>query len=255
MKRVTFITACWKRPQILAIYEEAMHRFISQSKYECYNAYVLSPDEDDNSYKLFEIASKNFSYQCHFPNKPLGAKWNYLLEQVIEKIDSDYYVIMGSDDIHNLTAWKHYEYIIDNGLDYGGHNSLKFYDTIKGKCVKWKSNTKIAGCGTILSRKLVKECFPLWASDINKGLDASRTRRIESYGYKPHIFDSKYCITDLKSDVNIGAFDKFERKQYNRKTATYKSVKESTIELDFTEQELKMIYELKRIKKQNTHRS
>jgi len=254
MKTVTFITACWKRPEILAVYEQAMHRFIQQSKYKCFTAYVISPNEDNDWLKIAETVSRDYSYQYYFSNSPLSHKWNFLLEKAMDEIDSDYYVIMGSDDIHSLDAWKHYELIIDNEYDYGGHNSLIFHDVISGEAVKYKSEVKIAGCGTILSKRLVKECFPLWPDNTDKGLDVPRDRKIHSFGYKLFVFNDAYCLIDLKSDTNINGFERFKRKQHITLMNNYRKPNQTLIENLIPELEFKMINELKRTKRKNLNR-
>ena len=153
--KVLIYTAMWERHEIANIFSIGIKRFIDDAPngIECEVLAVCSTKES------IELCKKHEFNYIEADNKPLGKKWNKGLNYAINKLDFDYVLIMGDDDLISSEAWNYYEPYLNANIDYFGFNSIYFYSVKTKDCLmfeyKEKYKHKLIGCGRMISRKAI----------------------------------------------------------------------------------------------------
>ncbi len=156
---------------------------------------------------------KKITHYFDYSNKPLGAKWNYGLQQA-KHIDFEYLLITGSDDIFSPGL---IEFLAEKRVHYAGLLDFYFYDIERDLlkyCPGLRYNRKGEphGAGRIIHRSVLEALgWRLWDDHLNSGLDASMTRKflkLDISAFFTHIPKGMYAV-DLKSSDNIHTIEEY----------------------------------------------
>lgn len=146
-------------------------------------------------------------------NKPLGKKWNKGLE-ICRNYSFDYLVITGSDDIFSTSLWKWYETL---DVHYAGFTDLYIHDSGRIKYFNGYSRNRIGepqGSGRAFHRSVLDALnWKLWDDDLNIGLDASITKRINKLSISSKIIkliDNDFVCLSLKSKENLHSIHEYD---------------------------------------------
>jgi len=208
MIKIAVITTAYKRPLILDLF---LKNFISVKrdiKEWCDLQLFIAGDEEINYGK---VEGCTF---IRFENKPLGKKWNSLLDFTK---GFDYNFVTGSDDIFNAQLFESYKPYIYSGYDYLGLLDSYYYYIYYADCIRYSEGYKGArqgepdGGGRLIHKSIIEKLrYKLWDDEIDSGLDWSMTKRIKPFITKSKFLNGKergaYFI-DIKSDVNITHFN------------------------------------------------
>jgi hypothetical protein len=152
--KILVYTAMYNRPKVSALFATAIKRFIAEApknvKVEVY-ATVSEPDSQ------IVCINNGFHYAKH-PNKPLGRKWNAGMLFCLQKLNFDYALIMGDDDIISSNAWPIIMEQIEHGNPYFGFQSIYFVNSEKPQAARFtyrgkSDNDKLIGCGRFISKE------------------------------------------------------------------------------------------------------
>lgn len=154
----------------------------------------------------------NGVYLIH-ENKPLGKKWNYGL-QFCKSIKFDYLIITGSDDFFCPNLWAFYK---DLSVHYFGLLDLYFVDGLRVKyCPGFKLNRfgEPHGAGRAIHRSVLEALnWKLWDDEINIGLDASMTEKLNQLEMQTKfikIKDYGFYAADIKSSDNLHSISEYD---------------------------------------------
>ncbi len=206
------VTAIWGRPNITRLFLDHFQilKEYDTERFEL-DLVVVGSDVGADQDVLDE-------YECHYiqaPNRPLGAKWNSALKKA-EKLDWEYLLILGSDDLISPATLELYLSYINLGHDFIGFRDLFIYSTLTKNLKYWmgyqgQRKGESCGAGRLLHRSLVKAChFYLWEFRRNAGLDGSMMRKLNKIEHNPAILSMKredVMILDVKSRLNMGSFE------------------------------------------------
>lgn len=188
MWKIVVLTCAYKRTEIFK-------KFVDNVPYK-----LVVVGDEQNQQEL-----KNGVYLLH-ENKPLGKKWNYGL-QFCKNMDFDYLVITGSDDLFCPNLWQWYQTI---NVHYAGLLDLYFIDGLRVKyCAGFNKNRygEPHGAGRVLHRSVLEELdWTLWDDNINIGLDASMTTRLQRLDMQTQfikIKDMGFVAADIKTSENL----------------------------------------------------
>lgn len=197
----------YKRPAISELFLMALKRFVIASGYECKLITIISESESFYNTLMYKKGGLIVSHN----NFPLSNKWNYGIEKALT-LGWDYLFLTDDDDFYNHELWEVYKPHIEAKADYIGLRSNYFYDLPTGEAVSFRfPMERMTGCGRMLSRKLVEDCFPLMESGLNSGLNNNMDERILAKGYKRTLIDYKYPLAlDIKCKQNIWQINNYQ---------------------------------------------
>lgn len=151
-------------------------------------------------------------------NHPLSHKFQHGVNQ-LRNIKFDYLMILGSDDLPN------FHYILqatDYATDHAGAGCTDLYVTCSRSKIThyWKGyengrKNETIGAGRTFTRNFCEKIdFGFWVGNPkNKGLDSRMRNNINKLegcymrGFK--LLDGNSRMTDIKSNQNLGAFNKY----------------------------------------------
>jgi len=238
--KITIVMPVWRRAEILKIVLKQLSKFIDFNKdlFEFRTVFVLS-NEDPEHFELFRNIMYFKKYDLtivNYSNDFVSDKTNAGFHEAMKE-DFDYIMNIGSDDlIHEflLTLYKPYFKI---KKPFFGINSLYITDFESKKTVFYKSyNSPFAvGAGRMISREVMNKVYAkyskLYPEGLQRVLDANSAKRIHKLNYGCAVLDSGQFpyIVDLKSDININDFEKFDK--YKGSTDIEKNIVLNTYEL------------------------
>jgi len=215
-KKITFVTAVWKRPEIFDLFAKGINHLIENNP-DVEIKVCVTGSEGNRSKKMVEQAG--FLYR-EAKNEPLGRKMNQA-SLLAKSTNADYYILVGSDDVISDSLFKRYIDFMDYGYDYIYVTDCYFYNIETGKALYWGGYTKkhnrghALGAGRVLSKHVMKKIgFKCWYDNkLNHVLDTAFDKIVE-----PHIKSrkalncrqEKVFILDIKSDVNMTPFQVWE---------------------------------------------
>lgn len=150
-------------------------------------------------------------------NEPLGAKHNSALALALTK-DWDALIVLPSDDFIDARYMALAAAAIDGGAEYVVPRSCALYDKATGRSCLLSQREPVVGnlsfgAGRVLSRGLVERIGDeLWTPHKGRGLDTDSNARIIANGGRATLVglgDGIPCLTDIKTDVNLWAYDKW----------------------------------------------
>lgn len=207
--RIRVITAIWDRHDVLRVFAQGIKRLLEDKRFELTITSGCSKQED------YDVAESLGLCPVMTVNTPLGKKFNSVMKFAMED-QWDYALILGSDD---LISNDGLQALIDLNCDHSGVDKMVAVNSFDGSAVTFKLQNKLLrliGAGRLVSRealeKTMQKSGPLWAMDINRGLDYSMEQNLISAGYKPRILRrDKVDVVDIKSLVNINGYDALYR--------------------------------------------
>jgi len=145
-----------KRHTVSRLWALGITRFIKAAP-EGVECQVLVVASEDDSVPL----CTEFGFEIHrHPNQPLGKKFNSGLQYAMEKLNWDYLLLMGDDDLISNEAWAHYLPVMQQGFPYFGFNSIYFYSPAQQKARLFSyamqgCPDKLIGCGRVFRRDIL----------------------------------------------------------------------------------------------------
>lgn len=124
---ITIVTAAWQRPKRLEL---------CLMNWKALNPMPVilvatSPNDDETVRLCQRYGALHFT--C--PNEPLGAKWNNATQTAGRQHPSDYYLILGSDDLISQKLWDYYN---SYSGDYTGLLDFYFHNLTDKRTLHWK---------------------------------------------------------------------------------------------------------------------
>lgn len=153
-------------------------------------------------------------------NDDLGHKMNVGVDRAL-KMDFDYLMNLGSDDIITKELLDEYEEHIENNLPMFGVTKVCFFDS-KTKELKEVNYGHLIGAGRMIRRDVVEKFATsngkatMYDKGIERGLDNNSRKRFLSVAMRELSLNGN-MIVDIKSDENIWSFEdlKGETKDLN----------------------------------------
>jgi hypothetical protein len=238
MKTLIYIP-CWKRPEILTYCLIGLNNLYKLNT-NIEVAFVLS-ENDPCFYVLQNTIKDNLDknivrYIIKLPfNDPLGLKMNEGLKQV-EKIDFDYLMNLGSDDLLNPLIFSIYEPYFAKKTLYFGVNHAFFIDFYTKKTVKMRLNDSfvVFGAGRMIHKSILEQMnFKIYDSECVQGLDTNSSYliRICTSVTPATVKTAIPMILDIKTNTNINHFDFVEKAAGISQHDSEKILKHFNIEL------------------------
>lgn len=229
--KILYLTAIYRRPAISQLFFMSLKRFIEASGHES-KIVCATSDADISGFENLKMGIEFVYYK----NEPLSEKWTAALVAAMRK-EWDYLFITGSDDFFSHELWQAYKPYIETGEDYFGMDLILFYDLMTKRLTQFKYPfERLIGCGRMISRKCVEDCFPLWESGLNTGLDRNSENKILLKNYQRKIIPAKYpLMLDIKTKENIWKFNSYLA--FNRPTTV-------TLDTFLTKQEQEFMNEI-----------
>jgi hypothetical protein len=219
LKRVVFLTCTFGRTKVSEIYKQNLINLENcfHKKYIFQNVIV----DSENSNKYLFADDKRFEYY-NYSNQPLSNKFNFGCK-MLREVDFDYVIILGSDDIIDNNVFTLYDENMDKSFDIIGMLDVYIFDPKQLKAYYWGGYPKkhkrfgeSVGMGRCLSKKIVENLnYELWEDGLNKSLDKSMMKRIQSLSQSISISSSYFRIKevgvacDIKTKNNITKLDEF----------------------------------------------
>jgi hypothetical protein len=210
--KICIITAMWKRPEVWNMFKRGVERLRTIEGLEV----VVSVTGSEGA-RSKALCREDWITYTEIRNDPLGAKMNQASIQA-EQTNSDYYLLMGSDDVVGTDLMHLYLKYIKEGYDYLYLLDCYFFD-IKSKCGMYWGGYRMEtnhlhplGAGRLLSHSLMKKLdFQCWYDvELSGQLDKAMNEKLALIRPKAR---SIHCLTegvfmlDIKSDENMTEFD------------------------------------------------
>lgn len=208
--KFAIVTAVWKRPEIFEMFAAAIKKLHHD---ELEIIVIVAGSEGQKTRRM--VNKHGFLY-IETPNFPLSNKMNQTTLSAV-KSGAKYVLCVGSDDLITQELLNRYVLSIKKNVDFAAVTDFYFYDTKTDVFAYWsgyKDKKRIGhtcGAGRMLSRALLMKmnCKP-WSENINKGLDSSMSKRLNTIIHKSDVFSLKsenLFAFDVKSDMNITKFE------------------------------------------------
>jgi hypothetical protein len=179
--KILIITAVWQRHDLTKVVLDYYGRMAASSDGRI--SLLAVGSEGEVSRKMCE--SRGWAY-TEFKNRPLSHKWSALVKEA-RKMDFDFLVIAGSDDLLSRSLIEYYDRVYSADADYMlGLKDLYFY--MMSSEESWHFHgydvLKTIGAGRCLSRKVLDMCGwrPWYIYVINRGLDTHCSRYLARCG-------------------------------------------------------------------------
>lgn len=146
--KILFFLAVWKRPEITELCFMGLQRLMKRGSVQ-----ALAVISEDSMIPLCKKYGINFIMH---ENEPLGKKKNAGLNAAM-KMDFDYLIELGSDDVILDDIFEVYKPLMDRGEDFFGSNRLLFVDTSTATCRDYIAEEAQYGYGWGLGRVMSKK--------------------------------------------------------------------------------------------------
>jgi len=210
---VSFVTGMWKRPEVFEIFAKGIKHI--QDNTPIIVHCIVAGSEGSTS----RIQAERYGFHyIETNNYPLSDKMNQPL-QIAKKLNSDYVICLGSDDVMELRLFNEYLYWMNKGYDFIGLLDFYFLNLPKDKAVYWKGyrgprKGDTVGAVRCLSKWLLNQLdWELWQNGLMKGLDASMKRKLADLNYrekKIRLKDLGLYAMDIKTEENITEFKQYD---------------------------------------------
>lgn len=154
--------------------------FIERTQSLGLKLFAVTSTEDPESAEM--CREYGVDYVIH-KNSPLGAKWNKGIEHAL--FQSDYVVIMGSDDLMTQSYLDAVIPKMAEGVPFGGIDSIYMVEhgnESKAAVLKYKGVKKMLGCGCFISSKALRSVATRvkvrYTGSIDKGFVKTPTLQI-----------------------------------------------------------------------------
>lgn len=150
--KILFFLAVWKRPEITELCFMGLKRLMKHLK-----ARTLAVISEKSMIPLCKKYGIDF---IEHDNEPLGRKKNAGLTAAM-KMDFDYLIELGSDDLILNTLFEYYFPLMRQGEDFFGSNRLLFIDATDGQVRDYTAQEATYGygwgLGRCMSRKMIEK--------------------------------------------------------------------------------------------------
>lgn len=204
---VVFVTAVWGRLAVTRVWWAAAVRSALQLNAKGIKTRIVVGGSEPEHRALCE---ENGGEWVETPNRPLGAKWNNICEAAFKETDSEYMLVLGSDDVMSPAMVDGYVIPIKKGTPYAGLQSCNFYNTANGRLFNFSQFGVTVGCGRLLHRNLLKLAeYRPWNETKEKGLDRSMDDKILRGNVLVEKLTTNVArwIVDIKSQENIWSYN------------------------------------------------
>ena len=201
LDRTVILLPVWKRKEITLL----CFKYLKQLK-EKYNFEVMCVVSE--SWAKMEAFNHGFKW-VEVSNDDLGHKMNVGVDAVM-KLDFDYMMNLGSDDIINEKLFDIYKPYINKGVDMFGITKVTFIDS-QTKEAKVCDYQIMIGAGRMISKKYLEqfvirnESSIMYDKGINKGLDMNSMKKFIASHTEIETEDN--LIVDIKGKDNIWIYD------------------------------------------------
>ena len=212
--KLTIVTPIYKRPDIFSIYCTNILHIISRSDIDIQVVIIGS-----EGIESFNRTPSQFHYIEWF-NVPLAMKWQQGLNYAKET-DTDYVMILGSDDIFDINLFREMEKAMRERFDYIGLTDRYFYEFNDRTLTFWDGykgvlKGRFAGSGRILSRKLLDKIdWKPWYLGKNTGLDKMLSEKIKPFIEKKKGISCLDCdgvMVGIKTYENLNKYVNYQDK-------------------------------------------
>jgi hypothetical protein len=217
--KLAIVTSVWKRPEIFEMFAKGVNNLINK----CNNfeiTIVVSGSEWLESHKM--VTDHGFTY-IEVPNEPLAAKVN-ASTYACKKLNIDYVICVGSDDIISPELLNEYEKYMRKGIDFIGVTDCYFYDVTSKKSLYWGGYTEnyrkghTVGAFRALSARILSlwDWMP-WENRDSNGLDRSMQDKLKKTPHSIHTFNMKSLglfALDIKSSTNMTKFRQWDNSNF-----------------------------------------
>jgi len=207
---VTITTMIWKRHDIFELWANGVHR-LKRDFPEIKIDVLIAGSEGKSSKDMVE--KHGFTY-IEVPNSPLGAKANARLN-ASKQFDSDYIVLVGSDDIISSNCFLLMLCNMAKGYDEIAPMDIYYYNTVDNKAYyshgyQNKRKGEPIAVGRCLSKSILdKAGWQLWSNTALQYLDGWSRDKIKKHRTSKLYYscrESGVVICDIKSEVNMTPF-------------------------------------------------
>lgn len=209
--KLQVIIPLWKRPHITKICFDNLKKLISEIEHEVSVLCIISEPE-------YIMMCNEYGFNWVFAaNDPLGKKLNTGIRYALDKYKFDYLMTMNSDSVIDSKLFKKYYDDLFFKKDFFGVSRVTFINSKTWDAVDYNYGLSILGVGKCIKRELVKKAFDelgqLYRPDANRGLDDGMFDNLIKVKASPYIVEYEgQLVYDVKSDVNIHPFEKFEKR-------------------------------------------
>jgi hypothetical protein len=217
--KVGIVSAVWGREFIFQLFAKGITHLI-KSIPEIDFEVIIAGSEKERSKKMVE--NWGFKY-IEMPNEPLASKHN-ATTLLAGKLNCDYVLCLGSDDIIHPDLMKSYIKYMKKGFDYIGVLDFYFYDTITKKCSYWggymdeRRKNHTCGAGRLISKRLLTLWnWKPWEIKDSKVLDNSMQTKLKATPHSIRTFylkDENVFGLDIKSSTNMTPFALWDNTVY-----------------------------------------
>lgn len=207
--KILVFTPIYKRHEIVRLWHQGVLRLKNfwPEKIEVEVFAVCSNKEDEALLKEL-----NVNY-CYTENRPLGKKHNNGLKEAL-KLDFDYLMQLGSDDVILPELLEYYLYWMQRGIPVFGVDKCYFTNlkTVRlFQLLKDKYNHLVGAARMIKREVLEKAKGQLWPDDFEKGLDFGSQMKMVNLGYAPfRVNIPESMVMDIKSNINIWSYERIK---------------------------------------------
>lgn len=206
--KICIVTAMWKRPEIWNMFKRGVERLREIDGLE---VVVSVTGSEGNRSKA--LCREDWIIYTEFKNDPLGAKMNQASIQA-EQTKSDYYLLLGSDDIVGTDLMHVYLKYLKEGYEYLYLLDCYFFDVVSKCGLYWggyrmeHNSQHPLGAGRLLSHNIMKQLsFRCWHDVKMSGvLDQAMNEKMAQIRPKArgiHCLSEGVFMLDIKSDENM----------------------------------------------------
>lgn len=193
---------------------QRIHDAFEAIEIEMHTVFVVSNDEDEEVVNTYRRRSDVIRHE----NKPIGAKHNYSANWILQHLDFDYFMEMGSDDVMSTPGVFITAGLMKMGLPFFGYTTLYVTEAHTRRTKLFKGST-VFGAGRCIRydvyRHTLETLGKIWDDDKNRGLDGSSMNNIQKtckINIRTFHLPSP-IIADIKTDENINTFESFPGKE------------------------------------------
>lgn len=217
--KVGIVSAVWGRPDIFQLFAKGITHLI-RSTPEIDFEVIIAGSEKEVSKKM--VSGWGFNY-IEIANDPLASKHN-ATTMMAGKLNCDYVLCLGSDDIIHPELMQVYLKYMKKGFDYIGVLDFYFYDTVTKQASYWggyrdeRRKNHTCGAGRLISNRLLKLWnFRPWEIKDSKVLDNSMQTKLKATPHSIRTFylkEEKVFGLDIKSSTNMTPFALWDNTEY-----------------------------------------
>ena len=178
--RIAVLTCLWRRPELTDVVL-AHNARLAAAVTDVVDLTVVAVGSEGRATR--DLAARHGAAYVEHGNEPLGAKWNAGL-RAVEARRPDAVLVVGSDDLVCEQLVRHYAALIRAGARYVALLDGWFLDLTTRRAAYWPGYgwsrpREPVGMARCVHRDWLDELgWELWAPELNRGLDASMTRRL-----------------------------------------------------------------------------